>query len=70
MAPEQIKGEGLSLKADVFSFGTILWELATEKIPHFEVSDNLAALTEAITVHGLRPKVPGTQSVKQKVVQA
>ena len=29
MSPEQIQGQELTLKADVFSYGTILWEMAT-----------------------------------------
>ena len=29
MSPEQIQGKDLTLKADVFSYGIILWEIAT-----------------------------------------
>jgi hypothetical protein len=59
MAPEQIQGHNLTLKADLFSFGTILWELATEKIPHFDVRDSMEALRHAVCVRGLVPKLPG-----------
>ncbi|RAL47427.1 unnamed protein product [Cuscuta campestris] len=33
MAPEVLRNEPSDEKADVYSFGVILWELATEKIP-------------------------------------
>jgi hypothetical protein len=59
MAPEQIMGENLTLQADLFAFGTCLWELATEKIPHYNVTDSMEALKQAVCVHGLYPKLPG-----------
>jgi hypothetical protein len=59
MAPEQIRGDNLTLKSDLFAFGTCLWELATEKIPHYEVADSMEALTQAVCDHGLYPKLPG-----------
>ena len=46
MAPEQITGQNLTLKADVFSFGTILWEMATEQIPHYDVRNNMDAIAK------------------------
>jgi len=33
MAPEVIKGENYTEKSDVFSFGIVLWEIATRKPP-------------------------------------
>ncbi|XP_060174004.1 uncharacterized protein LOC132604492 [Lycium barbarum] len=33
MAPEVFRGEPSNEKSDIYSFGVILWELATEKIP-------------------------------------
>ena len=59
MAPEQIRGDNLTLKSDLFAFGTCLWELATEKIPHYNVTDSMEALKQAVCVHGLYPKLPG-----------
>ena len=67
MAPEQITGQGLTLKADVFSFGTILWEIATEQIPHFNVRDDLQAISTAIREQGLDPKLPGTRGCQTSV---
>lgn len=34
MAPEVIKTKKYTEKADVFSFGIILWELASEEPPY------------------------------------
>jgi serine/threonine-protein kinase len=32
MSPEQILGKDLTLKADVFSYGIIVWEIATGEL--------------------------------------
>ena len=34
MAPEVIEGRSYTEKADVFSYGIILWELLTRRIPY------------------------------------
>ena len=34
MAPEVIKGQNYTEKADVFSFGIILWEIASREPPY------------------------------------
>ncbi|XP_059633286.1 serine/threonine-protein kinase STY46-like isoform X2 [Cornus florida] len=56
MAPEVIEHKPYDHKADVFSFGIVLWELLTGKIPH----ENLTPLQAAVGVvqKGLRPKIP------------
>ncbi|KAG2279891.1 hypothetical protein Bca52824_051111 [Brassica carinata] len=33
MAPEVLRNESADEKSDIYSFGVVLWELATEKIP-------------------------------------
>eukprot|EP00828_Plagiopyla_frontata_P008026 TRINITY_DN1390_c0_g2_i2.p3 TRINITY_DN1390_c0_g2~~TRINITY_DN1390_c0_g2_i2.p3 ORF type:complete len:116 (-),score=20.72 TRINITY_DN1390_c0_g2_i2:169-516(-) len=38
MAPEILRGEQYDEKSDIYSFGMILWELVTEKIPHNDLS--------------------------------
>ncbi|PHJ16249.1 tyrosine kinase-like protein [Cystoisospora suis] len=34
MAPEVLRGEGFTVASDVYSFGLILWEMVTRKIPY------------------------------------
>ena len=41
---KQINGESLSLKSDVFSLGSLLWELATSKIPFSGLPDDLKVI--------------------------
>ncbi|KAH8583376.1 kinase domain-containing [Cryptosporidium sp. chipmunk genotype I] len=40
MAPEILRGEGFTKSADVYSFGIILWEMITKKIPHEDLNIN------------------------------
>lgn len=55
MAPEVMNHQSYNQKADVFSFGIVLWELATSKIPYA----TMTPLQAAVGVRkGLRPELP------------
>lgn len=56
MAPEIVRQEAYSEKADVFSFAIILWELLTRSEP-YAGQDGLA-LAYAVANDGLRPPIP------------
>ena len=56
MAPEVIANERYTEKADVYSFGIILWEMVTRKIP-FE-GMNGVQVSVAVATRDLRPTIP------------
>lgn len=53
-----MKEEAYGLSADVYSFGIVMWELATRKIPFEGVGD--AKLIIGVTSQQLRPTIPDT----------
>lgn len=56
MAPEMISNKTFSMKADVYSFGIILWEMFTGEIPYHDMSTIQAAF--AVVDKEVRPPVP------------
>ncbi|GBG83601.1 hypothetical protein CBR_g37405 [Chara braunii] len=56
MAPEVIEHRPYDHKADVFSFGIVLWELLTGKIPYVDLTPLQAAV--GVVNKGLRPAIP------------
>ncbi|CAL9160432.1 unnamed protein product [Musa hybrid cultivar] len=56
MAPEVIAHWPYNHKADVFSFGVVLWELLTSKLPYSNLTPLQAAL--GVVLKGLRPPIP------------
>ncbi len=55
-APEVIRGEKYSEKADVFSFGVIMWEVLTRKQPY--AGRNFMGVSLDV-LEGRRPQIPG-----------
>nr|XP_020477547.1 proto-oncogene serine/threonine-protein kinase mos [Monopterus albus] len=55
-APELLKGEGVSPKVDIFSFGITFWQLITREQPY---SGDRQHVLYAVVAHNLRPPVHG-----------
>eukprot|EP00245_Coleochaete_scutata_P004704 TRINITY_DN1756_c0_g1_i1.p1 TRINITY_DN1756_c0_g1~~TRINITY_DN1756_c0_g1_i1.p1 ORF type:complete len:359 (+),score=41.08 TRINITY_DN1756_c0_g1_i1:76-1077(+) len=56
MAPEVIMHQKYDNKADVYSFGIVLWEIVTCTTPFFGLNPLQTAM--AVTHHNQRPKIP------------
>ncbi|MCL7049248.1 hypothetical protein MKW94_000542 [Papaver nudicaule] len=58
IAPEELLGShfGVTEKVDIFSFGIVLWELYTEKVPYAEMDDD--TLLDRFKTGKLRPDIP------------
>jgi serine/threonine-protein kinase len=57
MAPEQVKGQELDDRADVFSLGTVLWEMVFGQ-PAFRRSDEAATIAAVLAGDASRPADP------------
>ncbi|KAL8253437.1 hypothetical protein R6Q59_037130 [Mikania micrantha] len=56
MAPEVIEHRPYNHKADVFSFGIVMWELLAKKLPYTSLTPLQAAI--GVVQKGLRPVIP------------
>lgn len=57
MAPEILAGEAYDLRCDIYSYGIVLWEIATHDIPWRHLADTLRTL-EDLRTHVLANKRP------------
>jgi serine/threonine protein kinase len=60
MAPEVVAGKSYDRAADVYSFGIILWELATWRIPWDDLGPWQARMPHLQYAHDRAPGTPNT----------
>uniref|UniRef100_A0A7S3Z0N1 Protein kinase domain-containing protein n=1 Tax=Lotharella globosa TaxID=91324 RepID=A0A7S3Z0N1_9EUKA len=58
MAPEIIRRKEYNYKVDVYSYGVVLWELYTRKIPYKSLGIPAKYLVKKVAMEGIRPKIP------------
>ena len=64
MAPEVLSNCRYTEKADVYSFGVILWELVTRACPYEAETEGQIQAAMAVLKDGLRPRVPSTAEMQ------
>eukprot|EP01104_Vermistella_antarctica_P014036 TRINITY_DN4345_c0_g1_i1.p1 TRINITY_DN4345_c0_g1~~TRINITY_DN4345_c0_g1_i1.p1 ORF type:complete len:583 (+),score=95.87 TRINITY_DN4345_c0_g1_i1:118-1866(+) len=57
MAPEVLAGHQFNEKADVYSFGIVLWEVLTRMEP-FQEFENFEEFRRAVCIQHVRPNIP------------
>lgn len=69
MAPEVLTGKDVDEKADVYSFGLVLWEIVTglELFPEME---SYSQFKRAICIENYRPNIPAKNKQGQPIVRS
>jgi len=71
MAPEMLLGQDYNEKADVYSFGIILWELLAVKEPYEGKYKSINDITDGVCTKGERPALPESPCKKwTELIQA
>jgi len=56
LAPEMLRGDEFSYKADTYAYGIILWEMVTRD--HFFGNEDFMSVIQAKILDGVRPDIP------------
>jgi len=67
MSPEVLRGESITEKTDVYSFGIVLWEMYTAKDP-FDNHDDIEVFIHAICVKQERPPLDDIPPIVANII--
>ncbi|KAG5392835.1 hypothetical protein IGI04_022798 [Brassica rapa subsp. trilocularis] len=67
-APEAMNEEKYGDRADVYSFGLLLWHLITAKLPYDHLDNISPCLAAQRVIGGERPAIPENMNLKLKII--
>eukprot|EP01089_Gocevia_fonbrunei_P021557 TRINITY_DN8419_c0_g2_i1.p1 TRINITY_DN8419_c0_g2~~TRINITY_DN8419_c0_g2_i1.p1 ORF type:complete len:119 (+),score=16.06 TRINITY_DN8419_c0_g2_i1:42-359(+) len=67
MAPEVITSQNYTERADVYSFGIVMWEVMSREVPYPDLANQQIQLAYAVVHSNLRP--PIRQIMQPQLVQ-
>ena len=74
MSPEQVRGQPLDARSDLFSFGVVMYEMCTGRLPFY--GDSSAVISESILHHPFQPAMrlnpaipPGLEDIIHRALE-
>ncbi|CAG8588668.1 2016_t:CDS:2 [Acaulospora colombiana] len=72
LAPEKLANYGgneYTKQCDIYSFGIVLWELASQEVPFANITATSDLINRITVLHERPPLIPGTHAAYQKMME-